>query len=136
MTTMKQIKLAKEILESAGYEVTLKEEKSTEFLKDYMYSIQSMINRYGGIELFSHENEGTDVIDIPCKLLDGDYHNVYMIDDEDDNSHHFFDFWRSLDKEDGEVVDFSDGYCFLVTTEYGEFVYQNMSGLIVIYKKF
>lgn len=141
MKDMKQIKLAKAIVEAAGYEVTLNDEEreqSLEYLKDHMYSIQTMLDNYGdgGLEQFSREREGTEEIDIPCDLLKGNYDNVFMICDEDEGSKEFFELWRELDREDGKTVNFADGYCILVNTELGEFVYQNMWGMITIFKKF
>lgn len=149
----KQVALAKSLLESKGYTVTKVTNESIgaknislDFFKKYMRPIQEVIDDIGGVDAYSSERGDTEELDIPCSLLGGNYNTVYTVDEGDEiydreaplRGKDVIDSFTSLDRKMKKRVELSDnrGYNILVGTPLGDFVYQNQSGYICLYKKF
>lgn len=143
----RQIELAKSILESNGYKVSKKVNKhddylaegaaSLEYLKSKMISISDLLDNFGGIKQFAAERDGTDELDIPCEMLGGNYDNVYMISDQDEGGPEVLKIIRGLDSK--EVSRKNIPYVasnILMDSPLGKYVYQNQSGMEVIFMKF
>lgn len=139
----RKIEAAKRLLEDAGYTVSKDYDEyeinsSIKYMIDYMISIQELIENYGGKDLFIKERGSTAELDIPCKLLGGNYYNVFTISDQDDYGVEMLELYNYLKKKEVKREELPDraGYCILMNTELGEFVYQNQWGMGVLYKKY
>lgn len=132
----RQVELAKSILEDAGYKVEKRVgTPSLDKIKRWMYPVSEILDNYGE-EDFIRDRGGTDELDIPCEMLDGTRDNVYVIGEEEEGAGEVFRFFRSLKREDVRKQEFDGGYCILVNTDVGPFVYQNISGFESLFKKF